>query len=63
MSVHALTYAEDALEPLLAVTDKKSGEILVQVFNMIDTIGGKQAISVESKLHSPVNLLQTLKSF
>lgn len=48
ISVLPLTFEEDSLEPILQVLDKKTDQILAQVFNVIDTIGGKQAISVET---------------
>jgi hypothetical protein len=49
VSTLPLTMSEDSLEPILSVNDKKTNDILAIAYNIIDTIGGKQAISVESK--------------
>ena len=48
VSTRPLALSDDSLEPILQVTDKKTEEILALVYNTIDTLGGKQQISVES---------------
>ena len=40
---------DDHTEPHICVTNSKTGEILSQIFNFLDFIGGKSAVTAESK--------------
>jgi hypothetical protein len=40
---------EDHLLPMLFVQDRDSGEIITQIFNFLDLIGGKNQLTPESK--------------
>jgi hypothetical protein len=39
---------EDHLLPMLFVQDRSSGEIVTQIFNFLDLIGGKNQLTPES---------------
>jgi len=40
---------EEHLLPMMVIQDRNTGEIVSQVFNFIDLMGGKQQLSLESK--------------
>ena len=51
LSVQSLNskISEDHLMPMIVVLDPQSGEILQQVFNFIDVLGGKPSLTPEGK--------------
>lgn len=44
-----LHLAEDIFDPTIVITEKKTDLILSQTFSFVDFIGGKAAITSESK--------------
>lgn len=40
---------EEHLLPMMVIQDRNTGEIVSQVFNFIDLMGGKQQLTLESK--------------
>jgi hypothetical protein len=49
VSIQLTILNDDHTEPHITITDRKSGEILSQTFNFLDLLGGKQAVTAESK--------------
>jgi hypothetical protein len=49
VSIQLTILNDDHTEPHISVFDRKTGEILSQTFNFLDYIGGKQAVTAESK--------------
>lgn len=45
--IQPLTISDTHLDPILCVYDSVSKEIVAQVFNFIDTLGGKGALTLE----------------
>lgn len=52
VSIQLTILNDDHTEPHISVTDRKTGEILSQTFNFLDLLGGKQAVTAESKTFS-----------
>jgi len=46
--IQPLTLAEAHLDPICCVYDNSSKEIVSQIFNFVDVMGGKSAISLEN---------------
>jgi len=51
VSVQTPILGDEHTEALLSVSDMKTNLILSQTFNFIDVLGGKQAVTFESKLN------------
>ena len=49
VSVQMTILNDDHTEPHICVSDRKTGEILTQTFNFLDHLGGKSAITADSK--------------
>lgn len=48
--LHSTILNDDHAEPHVCITDTKTGQIVSQLFNFVDLLGGKQGITAESKL-------------
>jgi hypothetical protein len=56
--IQPLTLAEAHLDPVCCVYDNSSKEIVSQIFNFVDVMGGKSAVNLESKLYRMITLLR-----
>jgi hypothetical protein len=47
--IQPLTISDAHLDPICCVYDSASKEIVAQIFNFIDTMGGKNALTLDGK--------------
>jgi hypothetical protein len=47
--IQPLTISDAHLDPICCVYDGASKEIVAQIFNFIDTMGGKNALTLDGK--------------